>query len=98
MNVTRTTDTAELCAAIARLCTQLPTSIGSAGLAGELSRQTPLAFRNVLTRGGWYRPSGVVDGDGRRVAADLVAWGEAELARYDGDVHAWSEANADSDL
>ena len=98
MNVTPATDTAELSTAIARLCTQLPTSIGSAGLAGELSRLTPLEFRNVLTRGGWYRPSGVVDGDGRRIAPDLVAWGEAELARYDGDVHAWCEANAGSGL
>ena len=96
MNVIPVTDTAELCTAIARLCTQLPTSIGSAGLAGELSRLTPLAFRNVLTRGGWYRPAGVVDGAGRRVAPDLVAWGEAELARYAGDLHAWCDANADS--
>ena len=98
MNVTPATDTAELCTAIARLCAQLPTSIGSAGLASELSRLSPLEFRNVLTRGGWYRPSGVVDRDGQRVAPDLVAWGDAELARHDGDVHAWCEANAGSGL
>ena len=98
MNVTPVTDTAELCAAIARLCTQLPTSIGSAGLASELSRLSPLAFRNVLTRGGWYRPGGVVDGSGARVAPDLVAWGEAELERYDGDLHALCEASFGSDL
>ena len=98
MNATPATDTAGLCTAITRLCAQLPTSIGSAGLAGELSRLTPQPLRNVLTRGGWYRPGGVVDGDGRRVAPDLVAWGETELARHDGDVHAWCEANADCGL
>ena len=45
---------------IRELCVRLPASVGASGLAqaltAALSSRTPdLVFRDVLTRGGWYR-------------------------------------------
>ena len=54
-------------------------------------------FRFVLSRGGWYRPGGVVRADGVRVAASLEAWAEAELAGRDGDMEIYSMAADGSD-
>ncbi|MGF1644918.1 MAG: hypothetical protein ACFCUJ_14875 [Thiotrichales bacterium] len=48
-------------------------------------------FRFALTRGGWYRPGGVIAPDGRRVADDLEAWAEAELDISDGDIDRFLE-------
>ncbi len=55
--------------------------------AGRLLPGQP--FRFVLSRGGWYRPGGVVRPDGVRVADRLEAWAEAELADCDGDIDAF---------
>lgn len=89
----------DLDAAVTELCVRLPVSVGSSGLARELSAIAPdLAFRDVLTRGGWYRLGGVVDNAGRRVADDLAKWGEAELARCGDDLHALCEALAGKGL
>lgn len=63
----------------------------SRGLPGEL-------FRYVLSRGGWYRPGGVVRPDGVWVAANLEAWAEAELAGCDGDMEAFIEGHGDDGL
>lgn len=43
-------------------------------------------FRFALTRGGWYRPGGVIRPDGERVADDLETWAEASLAECGGDL------------
>ncbi|MFC5301630.1 hypothetical protein [Azospira restricta] len=68
-------------------CTATPAAAGSAGLARALAAALPeWRFRPVLSRGGWYRLGGVVDGDGRRLADDLEAWAAAELAARDGDL------------
>ena len=75
--------------AIAERCVRLPVSIGSSGLARELSGiSAELNFRDVLTRGGWYRLGGVVDRAGQRIADDLARWGEAELMAVGDDLHA----------
>jgi len=93
----------DLDGAIAELCVRLPVSIGSSGLARELSAElsnsaSDLVFRDVLTRGGWYRLGGVIDSDGQHVADDLAKWGETELAGCDDDMHAFFDAHADSGL
>lgn len=84
---------------VAELCVRLPVSVGSSGLARELSGLTPdLVFRDVLTRGGWYRLGGVIGSDGQHVADDLVKWGEVELASCGDDMHAFFDARAESGL
>lgn len=86
-------------AELAELCVRVPVSAGAAGLARELSRLFPQRFfRRVLTRGGWYRLGGVVDGNGQRVADDLDVWAQAELARRDDDFHTLFDDFADSGL
>jgi len=75
--------------AVAEMCVSVPVSAGAAGLAKELARLSPqLFFRDVLSRGGWYRLGSVVDAQGDRVADDLVRWLEAELAERGDDLHA----------
>jgi hypothetical protein len=55
-------------------------------------------FRFALTRGGWYRPGGVVSPDGTRFADDLEAWAEAELESCRGDMGELLERYADGGL
>lgn len=51
----------ELEHAVAEMCVRVPVSAGAAGLARELARILPQrSFRDVLTRGGWYRLGGVI--------------------------------------
>ena len=88
---------------IRELCVRLPASVGASGLAqaltAALSSRTPdLVFRDVLTRGGWYRLGGVIDGTGRRVADDLTAWGESVLSRHGDDLHALYDVYAGTGL
>ena len=93
---------AELEHRIAELCVGLSVSVGAAGLAAELSTIDPdLAFRDVLSRGGWYRLGGVVDATDShftRVSDDLAAWGEQELAAHGDDLHAMADAHAGNSL
>ncbi|HNA28877.1 MAG TPA: hypothetical protein PK437_02410 [Thiobacillaceae bacterium] len=44
------------------------------------------SFNFALTRGGWYRPGGVIRPDGSRISDDLQAWAEAELDACGGDM------------
>ncbi len=79
--------------AVAEMCVRVPVATGAAGLAKELARLSPqLFFRDVLTRGGWYRLGGVIDAAGDHVADDLALWAEAELGRCGDDFHALAEA------
>jgi len=62
------------------------------GLLATAGRALPgQPFRFALSRGGWYRPGGVVRADGERVAESLEAWAEAELAGCGGDLEALFE-------
>ena len=75
--------------ALSEMCVRVPVAAGAGALAKELARLAPqLCFRQVLTRGGWYRLGGVVGRDGERVADDLAGWVEAQLALRDDDFHA----------
>ncbi|MBW8306470.1 MAG: hypothetical protein K0M46_06445 [Thiobacillus sp.] len=69
------------------------------GLLETAGRALPgQPFRFVLSRGGWYRPGGIVTPGGERVADDLEAWAEAELADCDGDMDAFVERHGDAGL
>jgi hypothetical protein len=47
---------------VAELCVRIPATAGPAVMARELAALAPeLTFREVLSRGGWYRLGGVVD-------------------------------------
>lgn len=56
------------------------------------------SFRFALTRGGWYRPGGVIRPDGTRMADDLEAWAEAELEACDGDMDEFLERHGSDGL
>lgn len=84
---------------VAENCVQVPVAQGPAALARELARLAPqLSFREVLARGGWYRLGGVVDAQGRHVAADLEHWAEEALERCGDDLAAVAGAHADDNL
>lgn len=52
-------------------------------------------FRFALSRGGWYRPGGVLDDGGRRLSDDLESWAESEAGD---DPAAWLESLAELNL
>jgi hypothetical protein len=84
---------------IAELCVRVPVVAGAAGVARELAAVVPqLAFREVLSRGGWYRLGGVVDTTGNHVSGDLERWAETELHKNNDDLAAFVDAYADSGL
>ena len=84
---------------VAELCVRVPAAAGPGALARELARSAPqLSFREVLTRGGWYRLGGVIDSAGQHVADDLEKWVESELALRDDDLAALCDDYADSGL
>ncbi|MDP2142760.1 MAG: hypothetical protein Q8J80_01395 [Gallionella sp.] len=56
------------------------------------------SFRYALSRGGWYRPGGVLAADGERLAESLDDWARAELESCGGDIHELVERHADSGL
>jgi len=89
----------ELSCKVAELCVRIPATSGPAVLARELAGLAPdLAFREVLSRGGWYRLGGVVDAGGVHVADDLEIWAERELAAHDDDMAAFCDDYADDGL
>ncbi len=89
----------ELEHSVAEMCVRVPVSTGAAGLARELARLAPqLTFRDVLTRGGWYRLGGVVSADGVHLADDLAQWVERELASHSDDLHALFDHYSESGI
>ena len=73
--------------AVARACATSDPASGTTGLLDGLGRLWPaLSFRPVLSRGGWYRPGGVVDIGKLRVAESLRQW--AEGLSVNGDLQA----------
>jgi len=56
-------------------------------LLASVARLVPdCEFRFALTRGGWYRPGGIIRPDGERIAEDLESWAEEALAECGGDL------------
>ncbi len=61
-------------------CQGLKVSVDGGALLNALRAEFPgQAVRQVLTRGGWHRLGGVVDGKGNRIAAHIVQWAEDEI-------------------
>ena len=84
---------------VAELCVRIPATVGPAVLARQLAVLAPdLAFREVLSRGGWYRLGGVVDTDGAHVADNLEAWAERELSAHGDDMAALCDEYLDRGL
>jgi len=80
---------------VADVCARVPASAGAAGLCRELAQVAPhFAFREVLSRGGWHRPGGIVDAAGSRVSDDLPQWLEDRLGESGDDINALVEAHA----
>jgi hypothetical protein len=67
-------------------------------LAAAKERVPACDFRFALTRGGWYRPGGVIRPDGTRLADDLEAWAETELDACGGDMGGLLERHANGGL
>lgn len=55
-------------------------------------------FRLALSRGGWYRPGGVIDQNGTIVAENLENWAKEQLAECDDDMVEFVERHAASQL
>jgi hypothetical protein len=90
---------AEIEHAVAEICVRVAVSAGPAELAQELARVMPqLFFRDVLTRGGWYRLGGVIDKKGNHLADDLGQWAESELTARGDDMQALFDDYAKSKL
>ena len=68
-------------------CSGSPVSGGPAALARQLAAALPeWRFQHRSSRGGWYRPGGVIDAAGQPVSGNLEAWAEAALEARDGDL------------
>ena len=92
-------DWTELSRKVAELCVRTPAAAGPTVLAREIAAFAPdLAFREVLSRGGWYRLGGIVDGSGKLVADDVEQWVASELAARDEDLGRLCDDYADSDF
>lgn len=55
-------------------------------------------FRHALSRGGWYRPGGVIAADGRRLADSVNDWVRDELEASGGDIGELAERHAGEGL
>ncbi len=55
-------------------------------------------FRLALSRGGWYRPGGVIDQAGSRIADNLEVWANEQLAESDGEMAEFVERHLGSEL
>lgn len=79
---------------IANICASTVVDNEHEQLLQKLLRIYPdLTFTHVLTRGGWHRTGGVVNHEGRRIAANLCEWVETESG---GDVNQLIEQYADA--
>ncbi len=60
---------------LASICSNVKPTDDHAVLLESIAKLIPhLAFKWVLTRGGWYRQGGVVDRQGQRICHNLSAW------------------------
>lgn len=79
---------------LAEACVEIPVAQGPAAIARELARIAPhYAFRETLSRGGWYRLGGVVGVDSQHVADNIERWLADELASHDEDLAAVAAAH-----
>jgi len=88
-----------LAPAVVETCTRTAVSSGPGAFAKALGQALPdWKFRHALSRGGWYRLGGIVDGHGQRISDSLESWVEAALDERDGDIHRLIDDFADQTL
>lgn len=76
-----------LATAVVETCSKVPVSSGPGAFVKALGQALPdWKFRHAMSRGGWYRLGGIVDGNGQRVSDSLESWVEAALDERDGDI------------
>ena len=74
-------------AELSRVCAAAPPRPHHAALLQAVQEMWPgFAFRRALSRGGWYRPGGVISDTGERLSSDLGHWAE----------QAWQSCGQDS--
>ena len=75
-----------LAPAIVASCAKVQVGSGSDALVKALNLALPeWKFRHAMSRGGWYRLGGVLDGNGQRISEHLESWAENALEERDGD-------------
>ncbi len=85
--------------AIVETCVGATVSSGPGGLVKALSQAIPeWKFRHAMSRGGWYRLGGIVDGQGQRVSDSLGSWVENALQENGGDLARLDDALSDQQL
>lgn len=88
-----------LAPAVVETCAKVAVSNGPGAFVKALGQAEPdWKFRHALSRGGWYRLGGIVDGAGQRVTDSLESWIEAALDERDGDIHQLIDDFADRTL
>jgi len=88
-----------LAPAIVETCAKVAVSSGPGALVKALGVALPdWKFRHAMSRGGWYRLGGILDGDGRRISDSLETWVEDALDQRDGDFHQLIDDFADRPL
>lgn len=88
-----------LAPAIVETCAKVAVSSGPGALVKALSGALPeWKFRHAMSRGGWYRLGGILDGNGQRVSDSLESWVENALDERDGDFHQLIDDFADQTL
>jgi len=76
-----------LAPAVVETCHKVAVSAGPGAFVKTLGQSLPdWKFHHALSRGGWYRLGGIVDGNGQRVTDSLESWVEAALDERDGDI------------
>jgi hypothetical protein len=76
-----------LAPAIVETCTKVQVSSGPNALVKALHNELPeWKFRHAMSRGGWYRLGGILDGNGQRVSDSLESWVEDAIDERDGDI------------
>ena len=84
---------------IVETCAKVAVSSGPGALVKALSAALPeWKFRHAMSRGGWYRLGGVLDGNGQRISDNLERWVEDALDERDGDFHQLIDDFADQTL
>ena len=88
-----------LAPAIVETCAKVAVSSGPGALVKALGAALPdWKFRHAMSRGGWYRLGGILDGDGQRISDSLESWVEDALDARDGDFHQLIDDFADRTL
>jgi hypothetical protein len=86
-------------AELSRVCAATPPRPHHGALLAAIEAMWPgFDFRLALTRGGWYRPGGVIASGGERVGSDLQGWAEQAWQSCNADPGCFAQRFGDADL